>query len=615
MPLRIPSSTRSAPNLIGLRDIGAGANLKASRFTIPPNQMVLLENFYLIEDGSLMGRRGMSRWNASSLGAGAVLGGTRAYFAAANQFLAAHAGTIYKGDDGTKTFASSLTGWNASSSVWFWQYLNFVYASNKVDAPQKYDGTSWSAMGIAAPGSAPTLAVGAAGTPNGTYTCKVAFKTATIESNAGPASGSVAVVNQQIDISNIPLGPAGTTGRVLYFFKSGVSSTYQKAIEVNDNVTTTATLTTDQPSWTTTALSTNDPPPTGPWITVLFKNRLWKAGDPNNTRRVSFSQIFVPEAWPSGFYVDVPFSFNDEVTALFVLGDLLLIMGHVELYFVVGDTPFSFIVRRNFAPRGCPSPWAVTKVENTALYFSRFAVLAFDGAQARILSDPIEPHFTGVFPNIAAVNYDAADKTTLAYYDRLKAVAVSFPTGASTSNDTTWWYFLRRQGWAKDTRNSRLLITTDGKKDLGDLYAWDVADGIMRQWDPANVYTDDGISITARFKTGVLTGDHPIAEKVFSWLTFRARPASIVVQVTASVDQGAETDNFTLNLLRGAVYGTGLYGTATYAADFDDFEERFEADMKGRGLSLDCAATYAELYHVAQMYVTHFTLPVVRRRV
>lgn len=141
MPLRIPSSTRSAPNMIGLRDIGAGANLKASRFTIPPNQMVLLENFYLIEDGSLMGRRGTSRWNASSLGAGAVLGGTRAYFAAANQFLAAHAGTIYKGDDGTKTFASSLTGWNASSSVWFWQYLNFVYASNKVDAPRKYDGT------------------------------------------------------------------------------------------------------------------------------------------------------------------------------------------------------------------------------------------------------------------------------------------------------------------------------------------------------------------------------------------------------------------------------------------------------------------------------------------
>jgi len=615
MPLRIPPSAPSAPNLIGLRDIGAGANLKSSRFTIPGNQMVLLENCYLIEDGSLMGRRGTSRWNATSLGANAVLGATRAYFAAGNQFLVAHAGTIYKGDDGTKTFTSSLTGWNAASPVWFWQYLNYVYAANKVDPPQKYDGTSWSPMGIAAPSSAPTLAVGAAGTLNGTYTCKVTFKTATIESNAGPASGSVTVANQQINISNIPLGPAGTTARVLYFFKQGVSSTYQRAIEINDNTTTTATLTTDQPSWTTTAPSTNDPPPTGAWLTVLFKNRLWKAGDPANPRRVWFSQIFVPEAWPSTFYVDVPFSFNDEVTALFVLGDLLLIFGHVEVYLVIGDTPFSFIVRRSFAPRGCPSPWAIVRVENTVLYLSRFAVLAFDGAQARILSDPIEPHFTGVFPNVAAMNYDAADKATLAYYDRLKAVVISFPTGSSQSNDTTWWYFLRRQGWAKDTRTSRLLLTTDGKKDLGDLYAWDVADGILRQWDPAGVYTDDGVSITARFQTGVLAGDHPIAEKTWSWLTIRARPASIVAQITASVDQGAETDTFTVNLIRGAVYGTGVYGTATYAADFDDFEERFDADMRGRGLSLECAATYAELFHVAQLYVTYYTLPTVRRRV
>jgi hypothetical protein len=615
MPLKIPPSTQTQTSLISQRDIGAGANLKASRFTIPPNQMVLLRNFYLIEDGTLMGRRGTKLWNAATLGVGAILGSTRAYFAGNNHFLAAFSGTIYKGDDLTKTFASSLTGWSTTSSVWFWQYLNYVYASNKTDAPQKWNGSAWSAMGVAAPLTAVTLAVGGAGTPNGTYTAKVSYVTPTVESNPGPASASVTVVSQQISISSIPIGPAGVTKRRIYFFKTGVSSVYLMAIEIADNITTTATLTTDQPSWTTAALLQQDPPPTGPWLTMLFKNRLWKAGDPTLIRRVFFSQVFIPEAWPQTFYVDIPFSFNDEVTSLFVLGDQLLVFGHTEMYYVLGDSPFSFIVRKSFVIRGTPSPWGIAKVDNTALYFSRFGLLSFDGVQGRVTSDLIEPQFTGIFQNVRAVNYAATGTVSLAYYDRLKAAVVSFPTGINTINDTTWWFFLRRQGWVQDTRASRLLMTLDGKGDLGDLYSFDVDNGYLRQWDPDSVYSDDGVAIQARFKTGVLTGDNPLTTKIWGWFTARARPSNATLQVNAEVDQGGETDTFVLNLARGAVIGTAVIGTATIAADFDDFEERFAPNMKGRGIAYDVTSSFTELLHIAQMYTTFTTTAGIRRRV
>src|SRR5574340_1433642 len=142
MPLRIPEGTGRAQGLVALRDIGAGLNERSSVFTVPLNQMVKLENAYLLEDGSLLGRRGTARWNGVSLGTGAVRGAHRYYATGANHWLVAHGGTVYKGDDALQTFAASLAGLDANAKCWFMQYLARVYLANGVDAPRMYDGRS-----------------------------------------------------------------------------------------------------------------------------------------------------------------------------------------------------------------------------------------------------------------------------------------------------------------------------------------------------------------------------------------------------------------------------------------------------------------------------------------
>jgi hypothetical protein len=577
--------------------------------------MAVLLNFMIIEDGSLIGRRGTRQWNAASLGATAVNGATRQYFTGNNQFLALIGGTVNLGNDATKTFTSSATGFTAGALGWFVQYLNFVYFATTADAPQKWDGTSWTPMGVAAPAGTPAVAVGAAGTPNGTYTVIVTFRTPTVESNGSPASAAVTVANQNVNVSGIPLGPTGTTARGVYGFKNAVSSGYQLIGVINDNTSTTFTVTTDQGSWTTALPTTNNPPVTGAWLTAQFKNRLWKAGSAANPQRLFFSQIFVPESWNPLYFLDVPFTGGDVITALFVIGDILLIFGNTEIFLLIGDTPFSFILRRSYAQVGCPSPWAVDRVENTAVHLGRFGVYAFDTTQQKSLSDPIEPQFSGVFPQFNTLNYAFANLATLRFYDRLKAVVVSFPTGGDVVADTTWWYFFRRQGWAQDSRASRLLLTLSGRGDAGDLYAFDAGAGILRQWDTSGIYDDDTVAITARAKTGVLAGDDPTQTKTWRWFTARARPANVTLQVTATLDQGVQSDSFTVPLNRGAAVGSAVVGTSTIGADVDDFEEAFGAQMRGRGIELDMSVVYTQMVQISQLYATAIPVPAVRRRV
>jgi hypothetical protein len=93
--------------------------------------------------------------------------------------------------------------------------------------------------GAFTPPVAPTLVVGSAGTPNGTYRGVVTFVTAFGESSAG-ASAVVTVTNQKVEWTGIPTGPAGTTARKLYRTQpAGAAATARLVTTLADNVTTT----------------------------------------------------------------------------------------------------------------------------------------------------------------------------------------------------------------------------------------------------------------------------------------------------------------------------------------------------------------------------------------
>lgn len=100
-----------------------------------------------------------------------------------------------------------------------------------------------SAATIPNPGTpaAPTAAVNAAaGNLTGSFEYVVTFLTAAGETLPGAESAAVVLAAQQADLTNLPLGGTGTTGRRIYRQKDG-SGVYNLVVEIDDNVTTTYT--------------------------------------------------------------------------------------------------------------------------------------------------------------------------------------------------------------------------------------------------------------------------------------------------------------------------------------------------------------------------------------
>ena len=96
---------------------------------------------------------------------------------------------------------------------------------------------------IAAPGSAPIVAVGSAGNLSGTYYYVVSYVTASGITNYGPVSASISPSSQQVNLTSIPISPSAlVTGRRIYRGTSNSSySTYNLVTTINNNTSTTYT--------------------------------------------------------------------------------------------------------------------------------------------------------------------------------------------------------------------------------------------------------------------------------------------------------------------------------------------------------------------------------------
>lgn len=399
--------------IVRLADFSLGENRKSSDFSLTQRSAARVKNFYLARDGSLIGRRGSRRWNSTSLGSGSVRGSTRAYAVpalggvVADQFWVAYHGTsVYLGDDLTASFSASRTGLSSIADMWFLQVGKFLYSSNGADNHEKLDvnAQTWTPWGIAAPTAACTLAAGAAGTLTGSYVVRVTFVIASgAESSGGPDSNTVTVTAQQINVTGIPLGPAGTTARRLYGFKTSVSSVFQRILEIANNTATTSTITTDQDAWGVEIPTTGDVdrPPASAWISAFHKNRIWMIGD--KTDKLYFSKVGVPqsalEQFPAENFLTIQFRGGDYGTALMPMGDVLFVFGHDSVHYIAGDTPGTFKPIRTFATAGCPGPWAVDKIQMPTgevwlVYLSRNGVMVIQGRETVLISEPEEPFFT-----------------------------------------------------------------------------------------------------------------------------------------------------------------------------------------------------------------------------
>lgn len=102
-------------------------------------------------------------------------------------------------------------------------------------------------------------------------------------------------------------------------------------------------------------------------------------------RRVRWTPIGAPDAWPDNFYQE---GFGSAPLALASFSQSLIVLCEDALYRIDGNRPLDMSLTRTLAEDGCIAPHAVLKTSDAGLlYVSRRGVMAFDGMHARCLTD------------------------------------------------------------------------------------------------------------------------------------------------------------------------------------------------------------------------------------
>lgn len=220
MPHRKPAGELTPPPL----GFDGGYNyLDQSR--VRPHQLVSGRNWFRDEDEVVRPRPGNKVWNSSSLGA--AFDGLWEYrpSSGTNRLIALAGGSLFKGDDATKSFSLLLTGLTSGKRGYLAQAQDLVLVCNGTDIPRVSNATDIFRLGIVHPAAAPTVAlVAVAGNlpleaHNYRYTyIRKEGGVKVRESNPSAESATVTPVagSQQIDVTVVASTDAQVTNIHLY---------------------------------------------------------------------------------------------------------------------------------------------------------------------------------------------------------------------------------------------------------------------------------------------------------------------------------------------------------------------------------------------------------------
>ena len=130
----------------------SGGEADLPPFKMPPKYSVRMQNVYPTETGGPALVPGFTRLNSTSVNVAITNGHVFVKSDGTSITLASGGGIIYKLESGALT--SILTGWDTAAKIRFCTYGDICIFTNGVDAPNKYNGTTVSALGGTPPAKA-----------------------------------------------------------------------------------------------------------------------------------------------------------------------------------------------------------------------------------------------------------------------------------------------------------------------------------------------------------------------------------------------------------------------------------------------------------------------------
>jgi hypothetical protein len=372
-----------------------GVQTRKALTAFAPYEAVSCLGGYFDVNGAFTKRYGGEKYNTTSLAASlSGLYHFRYNADSASEFLIASGTTIKKGNGGSPT--DIKTGQTSGTFYNFATHDDRAFIVNKADLMLWYDGTNVRQAGIDAPSSDPTPAANTSGALlNGTYLINVTFES-DLGEESNPYSSNATITlsgaNDEIDLTSIPVSSdAQVTKRNIYMTEVD-GSVLRLQQTINDNSTTTASITTDA---TGRLLEyTHDVAPSGCGGVISHQSRLivYK----NNKIYISYpTTTDYPGAvyFPQGT-LDQETDFSSEVgnsdpiTGIISFYDVVFIFKKYDIYILSGTSPVDYRIDRvrNDERIGCVSGRTLAIVQNWCFFVGVNGVYRTNGVEIQDVS-------------------------------------------------------------------------------------------------------------------------------------------------------------------------------------------------------------------------------------
>lgn len=611
----MPSSIRaskiggSGKRLLSVEDLSSGLDLRKAPTLLKPNRSRVCRNWSLREPGALVMFPGWDTVSDASLGSGRPQGGNRIYLGSGNPFsLFAWNGGVYKPTDAWALGSAVSTGWSTSTQVFFPYDRDLVAILDGATAAKKsVDGSTWTAFGIAAPSGAPTTANLAGGSLVNGNVYEFSY--------SGRDDGLVHEGNESATVQHTPAGANLSVRLTLTKHSDTQVDTlvvYARDVTAGERVrrrvgtvanpggaTTTYDVTSNSWGSGTEAPTDHDVPPLLSFA-VVWKNRWW-ARHATVTNRLHFTQVFENQSWPDSFYIDIPFERGDNITALLPLGDTLLVFGQTRVFLVIGQTSLDFEVRPSGASQaGALGPCAVDAIEDGAIHAAAEGVYLFDGATDRLLSydiDGFAPTAIGWRTYVTTASASELQRTPLVYHQATKEVAIGVTNLYPFGTAGEWLLDLNRTrvqdvpAWTTTDRPVGGYIRWDGNEpttgNRGRLFSWSQTIGTVAEERVGT--TANGSDLVGEYHGPVFAAGPYLAQFPDAYVEVEPNSGQFGMEF---VIDGVSVGSQTLTIGAGlTAYGTGLYGTGTYAG-VGRQQLPMDLPLEAEGHMIQAKATY-----------------------
>jgi hypothetical protein len=443
--------------------------------------------------------------------------------------------SVLTGLDGNRLFLVSQRG--------------FVWIMNRSE--QKRDnGSVISDWGVTSPGTAPSVAVGAAGVLVGNIQYGVSFEdTAGFEGSAGPLSAAVTFASEQADLTSIPTGPAGTAARHIYRIGGGLDRALRIAT-IADNTTTT--YTDNQTNEVAEILNIevaldHDPPPAARGC-CHYGGSLVAWSTAANPNRLFFSGVNGPWYFPASRYKDIGDS-GENILCCQEVGGVLAIFKERSLWRFVGDFD-DFSLEQVSGPEfGVLGDKAISIGKSRITYGGRKGIYDFAGDEPVKLSaalDPIfngEPVITGVGAVLPPINLMELNEMVIEQSDT--ELYVSYPGNNDGSNGFTAILHRPSGEWVHDSRGFSAMHQE------GSLGAFTVATGVQL-WFMDNGQTDGTNPIHVSYQSVFHDFGYPDNDKQVFEIVVEHQLQSEVLNVKVLYDRDTATAATALGTITGS---------------------------------------------------------------